>query len=565
MQDALHLLRVYQTIIALRPLDRGNREFLETLLRACRALLAPLQTHLDGAGAADTGLHELVHAAREQTAANAAAAAPDLLTRISTARAVAPVEGRSLYVQRPISHLRDDYASVRIVFGPGLGMGDAITFYPFVRALLAHCSRAAVTIWDLYPSLWRHLVPEARTAHYRGRPLRPFTQPPSGEGGGRTLVVIIDFEGFSFHERILPRRPDQDVLEIALGRRTAWFAPGDSPWTDVDHFARAPVANNYWMLHQLALRLFGSGRDVRAWMPREVRRRRTPSVDGPVVLLNPLSSKAVPLTLDDWSRLFRQLRVDVDTRGQLRAIVYPGVHEASRADAAALARALRTRAGVLTELLSGADGEPLTPYNAIDRFIHALRHADICLTIDTFSAHLAPLYGVPTLVITLKRNREFWVPDRQTFHWLAPEAVTGIPPVAARLLRGAHTDGPRALARREAARGLVAATDRALGDPSSARELPELYRALAVYHGFVEPSSGLREEGARWLRYWSRLSTAARRHPLDAANLLTFVQQWELSGFFKCAALDAYTSSRAVRNSDRASTANAVVSAAEPQ
>jgi hypothetical protein len=535
-RDRLHLLNVYEKVLALRPLDRGNRDFLDVLLDAGHQLATSLA--VDGSDATDANVEWVREQVAGQTASNAAERARSIAARLASLDLQVDA-GPPLYVRRPMTPLPNVYEAIRIVFGPGLGMGDAITFYPFLRRMLARYQQADVAIWDLYPRLWSHLAPGVRVVHYRRRPLRPFAELVTlvRTARVRTLFVFIDFDCGDFHRRVVPRMANCDVLEIALGRRIAWLARGDSPWIEVDHFGRASVQNHYWMLHELACRLFDQrpNNDAPAWLAFEERSRRPTDARPRVILLNPLSSKSVPFSAEHWSRIFRSIRAKLGDRRSVRIIVYPGVHGQSHADAAAIVGQLRS-AALAAELMQHRTAS-LTAFNAIDAFVDALRECDICITIDTFSAHLAPLFSVPTLVVALKHNPEFWVPEHRTFHWLLENAEAGLPDVAVRLLLG--DSHPLRSGRRDAARALCEATMDAHKDPSFSSTLTALYSALATYQGFLEQTPAGCREGAKWMRFWSRVTRGQRQQPVPAEQLMSFVLQWELSGFFKCAALDA--------------------------
>src|SRR5205823_6118780 len=102
-------------------------------------------------------------------------------------------------------------------------------------------------------------------------------------------------------------------------------------------------------------------------------------------------------------------------------------------------------------------GRPLTPFNAVDSLVASLSSVDLCLTMDTFTAHLVPLFGTPTIVVALKDNHEFWVPSRRAFYCLIDNFQRDLPEAAARILRASETR--RRAQSGQAARALADATD----------------------------------------------------------------------------------------------------------
>src|SRR5688572_7881177 len=157
----MRLLRIYEIVIGSRPLERGNREFLEMLIASSAWLARHLPNEVPNAPATADAIRRIQALIARQSAANAATVAREILGELERIGAGIDASSRSLYVRRPVSELRSDYASITVIVGPGIGLGDEITFLQLVRGLARRYPSAALTIFDLYPGLWRHLLPGA--------------------------------------------------------------------------------------------------------------------------------------------------------------------------------------------------------------------------------------------------------------------------------------------------------------------------------------------------------------------------------------------------------------------
>jgi hypothetical protein len=540
VRESMRLLRIYETVIASRPIERGNREFLEMLIESS-ARLAGYMPGGSSAAAATTGATEHLQALiARQVPQNATSVARQVLSELQRIGGREMDGGRrSLYVRRPVSALRSDYATITVIVGPGLGLGDEITFLQLLRGLAQRYPGASLTIFDLYPGLWRHLLPDARHRHYCGRPHRPFAHlaTSGGSAAANELIVIFDFGGYDLHDGVIPRGSRRDVVEVSLGMRCAWAARGDSPWVEMDQSSDIREAGNYSFVHRLTRRLTGHNDDRNPWLPLRSPPPAAAARRTPVILINATSSKHVPLTPDDWRSALRTIRGRLGSRRAIEVRVFPGVHEASRADAARLCASLQEEKGVHAVALTAPGGRPLTSFNAVDCLVASLDSVDVCLTIDTFTAHLVPLFGTPTIVVALKDNREFWVPSRHAFYCLIDDFRQCLPEAAARVLRAraARRDAPSY----EAVRALAEATDALRAGETDLERLEQVCAALMRYLHRAPAADHLAAEGRQWLRFWSRLLSALRREPLAPEHVAPFLQRWERSEFLKRALIEA--------------------------
>jgi hypothetical protein len=533
----LHLLWIYQSVIALRPIERGNRGFLESHLKASRMLIE----RAANAGHHPDVLGPIVRLIKKQVPATAATSAREVIALLKqhNPMAGARVAADGLYVKGLLGPLASRYDSVTVIFGPGLGMGDEITFHRLIANATRHQVAHVSTIFSLYPGLWTSLLPGTRCYTYRDWPLRPLRyvsrhwRDVRKSASGRHLVIFADFDGYGFHARAGLNGTHGDVLEIALGLRRVWLRRFDSPWIEWDDFADGPVANNYLLLNNLERRLFAPGASTPPWQVLRKRRRKAPRAVR-TILINASSSKSVPLTAAAWSRFLDHAMGRPKPAGSTKLLVFPGVDDRSRVEAEALAGSLARTLGVPTRVLSDRHRRNLTPFTGLGALMDVVDDVDLCVTVDTFTAHLIPLFSVPTLVIALKQNREFWVPARHVFHW-----VVGGDESWLRFLISALLDRSTIAKAMDvdAARNLIAATDATLRRVGDTACLGEFLLALNRHVGGLGNVPHLRTEGEKWLRFFSRLLSAMRRAPLPEESLMPFLSAWESTDSFKLAAL----------------------------
>jgi ADP-heptose:LPS heptosyltransferase len=529
--EVLHLLRAYQGVICARPLDAGNLEFLESLVSASQAFARALQH------APRTGLHDraevkrVIELVEQQTSVNAKTTSAEIVARMGNLLGRSGNGGSSrLYLRGPLQPLSADYEAVTVLFGPALGLGDQITFFPFLDAIARHCAGARITILTLYPNLWRRLLPQVKDVSYRRRPLRPFVHLESScRKCQRELVIVADFESFEMHRKVVRQHRGRDIFEIALGRRAAWFSGGGSAWIrHYDFFSHVDREGNYDIMKRVREQLIPATAGAAAWHPVSSPARCVDR-DTVVVLVNPFTSKKSSLDPSDWCRILRRMRAIVAPSLAIRALIYPGVHEWSRGYATAICADLANDRRLTAVLLDAPSGSALTPFDGLPRLVDSLGHVDVCLTLDTFTAHLVPLFSIPTLVITTHENRDFWVPASRSFYFVLER----------RTERRLDEIGELLAALPPQSRSGAATQLSELPDTSAAARhhlvplIDRLQRTVAELLAQVEPSFPLRAHGQEWLMVWSRLALALRNEPVDPSLLWPYLARWEESSFCK--------------------------------
>src|SRR6266566_5221229 len=327
--DLLHLLRAYQAVIAGRPLEAGNREFLASLIRSSTQLGDALANSPRRSGQPSSGVDDvldLLAQQRPETAKHLARRVMHVLHGLE--REIRGIDGSpDLYLRGPLPVLRPDYDDIQILFGNGLGLGDQIACYRLVSELRDRYSGATSTVYTLYPKLWDQLLPGIREVSYRDRPLRPFEDFASHPAHGAELIVIVDFDCFDLHRRVIAHRTGRDVVEVSLGRLTAWMRRHGSPWIHFETFEEPSYRNYYYFLDAITRRLLALPSDL-PWIPKAPAPRKQSGSGRIMVLLNPFTSKPSTLSPADWSGFVRTIRRVTPPSSELDVAVFPGLDHA---------------------------------------------------------------------------------------------------------------------------------------------------------------------------------------------------------------------------------------------
>jgi hypothetical protein len=534
--DLVELLWMYQGSLATRVFSEGNREYLGLMIAASRRLVRALAEAPRSPLLPRSRVAELADLIGGQVPTNAA----------ETAQRVVPIlaglrqrdqrsQTAALYLRGPLPPLPADYARIVVYFGSAMGLGDQITFFQLLDTLVRHCRPARVLIHTLYPGLWPRLLPRVEEESYREDPLRPFLDlsRPSPEGE-RELVIAADFEVFNLHLHTIDQRPQRDILEVSLGRMAAWLNGGRSPWIRVESFEARSEENNYLFMHLLARRLAPTAERA-VWEP--VREMKRPPAAGPerprTLLLNPFTSKQLPFTAQMWAEGLREVQARLRGRIPFDVLVFPGVEPSTHELAAEIRNRLAQGDQAIPVRLLGAAGEGLTPHNALPALLDEMDRVDLCVTADTFTSHLVPMYRVPTVVVAYSKFRKFWVPSRFSFNCPVEQMGSHGLSLVVRILLLSEISSPRAAVRRRAAASLLRLTDEAARGAPSARTLARLEAALAGVFRSLDPTFPAYEEIQRWLLLWGRLTGAQQREPGTEEGLLGYVRLWQESEAFR--------------------------------
>jgi hypothetical protein len=540
--DLVELLWMHQGSMATRSFSEGNQEYLALMIDASRRLVRALAEAPRSPLLPRSRVAALVDLVEGQVPRNAAATAQQIVPILANLRdRDRRAQTSALYLRGPLPPLPSDYSRVVVYFGSAMGLGDQINFYQLLEALVRHCRRAKFLVYTLYPGLWTRLLPGVKEESFRDDPLSPFfdlNRPPPDEG--RELVITADFEVFNLHLHTVVQRPQRDILEISLGRMAAWLNGGSSPWIRMESFSAQSENNNYVFMHAMAGRL--APKVERAvWEPvREP--KRTPKKVNPdktkpdkprTILLNPFTSKKLPFTAELWAEGQREVSARLRGRIPFDVLVYPGVERSTYDFAEEIRDRLSQSDHPITARLLTAAGEPLTPHNALPALLDELDSIDLCVTADTFTSHLVPMYRIPTVVVAYSHFRKFWVPSRWSFNCPVERMKDHGLSLVARILALQESTSPRALARRQKAAALLRATEEAARCVPSVRTLARLETALADVFRGLDSAFPAYEETQRWLLLWTRLTGAHHREPGTEEGLLGYLRLWQESEAFR--------------------------------
>jgi len=396
------------------------------------------------------------------------------------------------------------YARLLFVLGPGIGLGDEIAFAPFLRGLRSAFPEAKVEIYTSYPSLWRELAPDAITRNQVRRPDRAYARIEEIAAAGEGATTLAGFVTYGNLEMLLPyfaARVPVDVFQYPIGQGYLDLLPAGSAaaqrLTTLDPAAPSIArARDALLHHLLGTRAGHPPPDC----PSAVRDR-----EQFVLVVNPLTSKAMPVDPPAWAALVGAVRRAIARSRRLDVRVYQGLSPSAHGIAARTVESCRAalRPGDTIAFLTDRAAD-LTSANSVHITAGALRDADLLLGMDTFTAHLAAETNTPSVALCLTRNPLFWEPHPSSF-WLdlgaGGDAVAHLLVCVTALLAGRGDD---------LARGIPEGTFRAAAAASGLATLPS---ALELF------SSGVRDAIAAldtvWLALPPRVQAMFAR--LDAA------------------------------------------------
>lgn len=537
-REVVELLYMYQGIIGIRPIKEGNLEFLHLVIETSKLLAKTLTEVPHCTILSRTEVAQLLELLEQQDSSNANEIASRVLSLIADVRQLyeSSILSPELYVYSELPALPNHYDTITVLFGPTMGLGDQITFYQLLFRIIRQYPKARVKIFTLYPGLWPTLLPTVKESHYRAQPLSPFLELAKDGNGNRELVLAADFERFDLHRKIIPQKANRDILEIALGRRSAWLNRYDSPWIHCATYPRTSFPNNYSLVSAIAEQLLSHKTRQPLWSPLATKQ---PSPRNQLtVLINPFTSKRLHFEPRDWARLMQRVQARLPRRISLEIVVYPGLDKVTQAYATAVCEHLgNSDKPMPASLLEGKDGN-LTPLTALTDLTKFLSRIDLCVTMDTFTAHLVPLFKIPTVTFVYAENRAFWVPGRWSFHCFLKSAegsaASLIADVIAVISGNSKHTRPFQDATLELTEATIQATDKAL-TPS---RLINLTYALAQVLQRIETSFPYLDQAREWLMLWSRLAWAANNENINDAAIRPYLSRWVDSETYKLLALD---------------------------
>lgn len=311
------------------------------------------------------------------------------------------------------------YSRMLVMIGPGIGIGDEVSYTAFFRALSNHFQirPERTEIYTFSPGLWQTLAPEFRRRGLAGDPLAFFKRlrqclkvtPPS-----RVLIVYASFLGQEMHRCLLPYRDQLDVMEVGLASGQAWLKLRGQERGVTYRGRTHETPNMIRALEQLLAHLLGQ-RPVIASRSTVSYRAKSSKIFR--IFVNPFTSKFSPLKPEDWAQFIVAVRSALPRHTLLSCKVSPGFSpwclDYARQVVHATQRLEPENSKI--RILGQSGGVTLNTENGISEMHRALARADFVLAIDTYTAHLAAYLNTVSLALCLNRNPEFWQPAVHTF------------------------------------------------------------------------------------------------------------------------------------------------------
>jgi len=422
--QSAHLARHIAETLIDRPISVANTAFVTDRLRslhALRARLKPLIPRLAPAHSAEG--EQLVHFLSETLLEPSGQHINDLgrfiRDRLSlyTSLMRAPVEAREL-LSDPFRGRKPTH--VLAMVGPGIGIGDEIKVIHFLLSFY-RCLGIPASNFETYsfcPEVWAMLAPELKVEGLAASPLRAFdrlrelrAQFPSS----RVLSLFACFMWQNSLSCLTPLRGSYEGLELSVAACEIRARRGGEPY-EYRHCALDPLAPNFSRaLAKLAQHLFPQASLSKTTLTTSFSARTRETVR---LVLNPFTSKHSPLTPSDWSQFLHCVRRALPPGKRLICKIVTGLTAACREYAMEVRRLGLSESGddCIVRLIDD-EGPRFSRENAIQQVHDALSRADLLLTIDTYTAHMAARMRLVSIALCLNRNVKFWDPAPHTF-WL---------------------------------------------------------------------------------------------------------------------------------------------------
>ena len=402
----LHLAREHAAAVAFRPISFGNLSYLVDRIADLNVLGASLRRHAPPNGG-HAQLREIANALEGINNRSSPTAFTDLVIACDRSGYRTELQSRyTLVPARAAPLLTSRYQRLIVVAGPAIGLGDEISTGEFFDDLAVHCG-AALDVYTSYDAYWRTCFPQARVGSLTGRPMRALERIDSEVLTGRAssvLVVFVNFTGLDLYQLFPVNENRPDLLEVSVGKGTLCFAAAGTSVVEVATATESVLPNNYRSLRELQRRLTGVSRPP-LWTRR---RARAPHEGTRRILLNPLTSKDMILTPEDWAGLVSRALQYRAKKYPVHVHIHSGLTAESEAYAHHLASALEGRRSEPIGLESITVDSRRSPSTAVRSLGEQIGAADLVLGLDTFTAHLASFIGTPSAALCYHRNLAFW-------------------------------------------------------------------------------------------------------------------------------------------------------------
>ena len=196
-----------------------------------------------------------------------------------------------------------EYDRICVMFSPEIGIGDEVTFFQLLR----NFPQDKTEIWSTIPELW-HRLGFPRTKNYCSDPDAPFRSFRYGSKKPRNLLIYISFLDGAFVRSAYHSFNDHELLQITLGDyQVQHWALGKTVQT---YRPQVDKLNNYQLMVDLQRyvfecpgkleHIFATYQDINPTTPRSSLK----------VLVNPLTSKKMIISPDEWATLVSNIVSD---------------------------------------------------------------------------------------------------------------------------------------------------------------------------------------------------------------------------------------------------------------
>jgi hypothetical protein len=403
----ISLLIRYLFFLTRRPISRSNTHYLSHRVRWLKSLAVSLQN--TDISCLEEGIHHL-HAMNPVNFYRLAERLQFTLLPLTHSIDELPSDVRVSNNSPEIDFFKDS-RRILILLGPAIGIGDEIILFPLPGWIKAVHPQAEITVLSAYQGLWQRVNCIDHLLHYddyqamlsvlRGE--EPYSQ--------YDLVILADFERPDLypsicHEARLPR-----YAELSLGAQSLFLVDNLQRWVH-----RAPRVTPYFanlyngldhLMRWLGLAAPMSGRFS------SIPTNRQPSSDLMHVFVSPFTSKHDPYQ-PYWNRLICSL-FPQPSGGRIRFLIDPGPNNETRRFANDLLRS--ARAHLPSEIgLQIVEPEKSLPLPFQEVFAH-LEKSNVVLCVDSYIAHIAPLFDCTTFVICRAGLEKWHVPHPSSYYF----------------------------------------------------------------------------------------------------------------------------------------------------
>jgi len=333
---------------------------------------------------------------------------------------VADVPSDVLVVERgPRARVSTSVSNILLVMGPGIGIGDEITFFGLPRMLKQVFRSPRIQVVSTYRGLWDCVRGVDTTLYYDENldtPFRLFALPSADIPSSFDLVFFIDFDHPNLYYCFFDHPQVSLFAEIALASYSAALVdnPARKLYRLRNHYHHCN--NTYLGLDRLLESLLG----IRSSWPSFDRLEDTGCSRSRLpfrILVNPFSTKANP-NVETWMQLITGLALLARCDFPMKFVVNTGLDDGAEAFVLDLVRACADH------LPQWASVEPLLKPGCTgpDRFLllpDMLKETAICHAVmgtDSFTAHMAPLFDCLSLVIGDPVHLPWHVPHERCFY-----------------------------------------------------------------------------------------------------------------------------------------------------